>query len=252
MERRPSLAQLVERTFVHAAAHIDKPIHRQLINCLDIRNGEIAQMRALIALSQKLAPPLRLATERLFLQDSLPFAARPTFMTHGANKSAWKMENPQSHTPFVCRVHFHTMGMSACDLSRYAHDAKYSYEAVQDTFAGYEHLVVPAHFMLAHSPTRGTGAVVEVTPFIEGHDIFDLPDSYTLTDDQKKHAGIIAEAASRKMNGRYLDLLGGRNILVTEQGSTCVVDWEPAPLPNHDHYFRHYQRVKTLKQLSDT
>lgn len=244
------MTQLVERTFTHALCHTHEPAVKHVVDALRIQRGEIAQFRAALSLTCKTLPIMQTLIERAFLKDSLPFPAPAELIAHGFNKSVWKLTPDDQSDPIACRVHFYTIGQSSAQLISSAAKKRETYEKVLTAFGGFEDLIVPSHFIVANAPTLGKGAVVEVSPFVEGVDVFEHADAAFLTDKQKGHLGVIAEIASHKIGDSHLDLLGENNILVNTSGETRVVDWEPAVLPDHDHSYRHYQRIKQLRALA--
>lgn len=250
MERTVSLAQIAERTLTHSLVTTNKAGWSHARSMLDVRIGEIAQIREACRTASILMPFMRGAIERVVLRDAFPFATQPELLTHGYNKTVWKIPETADHTALACRVHFYTIGMSSDQLLAHAATSKARLQQVQQAFSDDENPVVPSHFLIANTPTLGKGAVVEVAPFVQGEDVFAISDPHKLSKKQKACLGKIADVAERKIGNRYLDLLGSNNILVTDTDETCIVDWETAPLPNHTYHFQHQQRVHQLRAMA--
>jgi hypothetical protein len=191
------------------------------------------RVAALVGLIDTLIPGTgRRASEFLFRAGSIPFPGEPLeLMASGSGSTVFLLDTGQGRK--VVKAYRRTIGRSGDGLRGLATVYKAKYDTVSSWYAGPYDIVLPASFLLLHSPLLGRPAVACVQPYVEGEkrDFFaDFDDAELLRlmkedDGLREQFAFFARRTLKIRDAQRLctDLLGTQNLMITREGKSWAL-----------------------------
>ena len=203
-------------------------IRAELATMVRPRSSNYARVGALVRLAERAVPKLQGSIERRLTRlDELPFATRELrLLDYGSGATVWLLTAPdgQQH---ILKCYRRTLARGTATLLAAADDYRTQYRNACRTYEGIDGLLPRSGFLLLASPLRGQRAVGCLQELIEGeqHDVFsELSETELVAwlgadGELCRNFERFVECTSRLVEeeGRCVDLLGHRNLLITEE-----------------------------------